>query len=214
MNQNSDFATVISICPFPIHEFKPGLFPATFSIPAVPEGGVETLIVGNRIIVRQRVPVIGNILEIPVPAVQVAKSIVDDRLTGQLLIKEGSRPGLFWVPGEYNNKEAAEHFAPQIADARMIQKQWFLDLVIMADDDWNKTHQHRFISDLQRYACRILGLNRPWSTETVDNVQDKRCLACYSPMHAKATICPTCKTNQIEFADATSVKIPVAAAKE
>jgi len=201
MSMDLSQATVISICPFPIKEFKPGLIPNTFEIPAVADGDIEILNIPAGIFYRQRIPVVGNIIEIPAPAVQVAESIVQDRLMGQLGTSENSKPGLFWVPGFYTKEEAKVNFKDEIYEVTRKQKKWFLDLVALADDDWNKYHQHKFISDIQRHAAHALGLIKDWSISVAD-ASDKRCLACYSPMNPKAIICPTCKTNQDEFAKA------------
>lgn len=199
MSIDSATATVISICPFPIEETKPGIVPNIFHIPPVAPNDIEVLHISDKVYYRQRVPIVGNILEIPIPAAQVAESIINDRLTGQLLYSPTSKPGLFWVPGTYTKDEAKIKFAKEIKEATEFQNQWYLDLVKLADDDWNKYHQHRLITDLQRHAGRVLGLERDWLVEAII-ASEKKCLACYSSMHVNAVICPTCRTNQEEFA--------------
>lgn len=191
-------ATIISICPFPIDEFKPGIIPSFFHIPPAKEGDIEILNIGINVTSRMRVPVMGNVIDMSVPAMTLAKAIVEDRLTGQLYHREDAKPGLFYVEGTYSKEEAKAKFVGEIKDADALQKNWFIHLVRLADDDWAKSHQHRYISDTQRYAAKALGLTKDWNL-TVNEVLDKRCVACYSQMHAMATICPICKTNQIEF---------------
>ena len=195
----SDTATIISICPFPIEETKPGLVPNSFRIPAAALNDIEILNITNNVYCRQRVPVVGNILEIPILASTLAESIVNDRLTGQLLYSTTSKPGLFWVPGTYNKAEAKIKFAKEIKEVTEYQNNWYIDLTKLADDDWNKYHQHKFITDMQRHAGRVLGLERDWLVEAAV-ASEKKCIACYSSMHVNAAICPTCRTNQEEFA--------------
>lgn len=199
MNENAATATVISICPFPISEFKPGLFPNTYNLDAVKPGDIGILNIPDTVYYKHRIPVVGNVITVPVPATQLAESIVADRMTGQLLYSETSKPGLFWVKGTYNKTEVRVKFAAELAVANLLQKQWFADLVKLADDDWNEHHQHKYISDLQRHAAKDLNLERDWLVSVITDV-DKKCIACYSNMHINAAICPTCKTDQEEFA--------------
>jgi len=207
MNQHG--ATIISICPFPIDEFKPGIIPSNFHVDAAKDGEVQVLNIGTNVVSRMRVPVMGNTIDMSIPAMTVARAIVEDRNTGQLYYSPEAKPGLFFVEGTYSREEAKLNFQKEIEEANRLQNNWFEHLVKLADDDWAKSKQHRYISDTQRYAARKLGLTKDW-TFTATDAADKRCAACYSPMHALAIICPTCKTNQIEFAKGLASVPPAA----
>lgn len=197
---DASYATIISICPFPIRETKPGLFPNAYSIKAAAPGDIEILNINDQVYFSQRVPVIGNVIQIPVPAKELAESIVSDRLTGQLLYSATSKPGLFWVPGKYSKQAAKIKFKAEIDEANIYQNQWYADLVKFGDDEWNQHHQHKFITDLQRHAARILGLEKEWLIEAVAAADvTKKCVACYSPIHINAVICAICRTDQEEF---------------
>jgi len=197
---NPQGATIISICPFPIDEFKPGIIPSTFHVDAAPEGDIAILNIGINVTSRMRVPVVGNTIDMNIPAMDIARAIVEDRLTGQLYYRPDAKPGIFYVSGTYSKEEAKATFSKELKDAEVLQKNWFIHLVKLADDDWAKSKQHRYISDLQRHAAKAIGVTKEW-TFSVGDVSDKRCAACYSQMHALAIICPVCKTNQIEFAN-------------
>lgn len=194
----TDGATIISICPFPLDEFKPGLIPSVFHVDAAKENDIAILNIGYGIKARMRVPVIGNTIDMDVPPATIAKAIVEDRLSGQLYYGPEAKPGLFYVEGTYSKEECKVTFSSEISEANKIQKNWFLNLVKMADDDWAKSKQHRYISDLQRHAARALGLTKDWNFD-VSNASDARCVACFSQIHPLAAICPVCRTNQAEF---------------
>jgi len=63
----------------------------------------------------------------------------------------------------------------------------------MADDDWEKSRQHKFISDIQRYAAKSLKLVRPWIISTITDQGLIKCVACQSNIDSKAIICPNCR---------------------
>jgi hypothetical protein len=177
---NPQGATIISICPFPIDEFKPGIIPSNFHIDPAAEGDISILNLGNDIKSRMRVPVVGNVIDMNISPIDMARAIIEDRLTGQLYASPEAKPGLFFVEGTYSKPEAKIQFKKEIADMDLIQKNWFIHLVKIADDD------------------------------SILEVADKRCVACFSQMHQKATICPICKTNQAEFTAAQNAgKTPV-----
>lgn len=185
-------ATVVSICPFPIREEKPGLVPGIFTIGAAKEGDLEVLVVGDSTHTI-RIPVQGTRITSTEPAETIAAAIVNDRLTGQLLFKPDCKPGLFWVPGEHTKESIAKNHALLLQDAIRYQRNWFTALVKLADDDWAQYHQHKFISDIQRHAGKVLGVERDWLTQEIAAGQSK-CPACYTNVDPRATICFNCKT--------------------
>jgi hypothetical protein len=207
MSVDQSKATVVSLCPFPIDEFKPGLIPSNFRIPTAEDGDIQVLVIPATIINRFRVPVVGNIINQSVPAIQVARAIVEDRLTGQLAYAVDCHPGLFWVPGAYTKQEAKVQLADLIAAETLTQRKWFGEIVKMADDDWNKHHQHKFITNLQRHAAKILNLDKDWNREQLAvSASLKDCIACFTKIDARANICPNCRSAQ-SVAKPASIKV-------
>lgn len=189
-----DKCTVVSIVPFPIDEKKPGLYPGHFRIPAAKADDFELLVV-ERSVHHVYVDHDRGSLTVPVPSDEVARSICQDYTRGQLLYVMGeSEPGLFFVPGEYTSKKAIlEVIKEKLAAAREMQRNWFVKLVKLGDDEWNKYHNHKMISDLQRYAAKTLGLQREWNVEGQAEATSF-CPACKMVMPTGALICGSCRT--------------------
>jgi hypothetical protein len=202
-------ATVVSILPQSIYEQKPGLAPSTYRIDGVEKGDIEVLIVAdNRYIMHvmdQERPI-----TVPVPCDEVARAVVDDYVHSQLAVSDDppACPGLFWVEGGHTKADIEENFGESLAISRIKQNNWFKNLVHLGDDDWNKYHQHRMISDIQRIAAKDLGLSRDWLSVT-DAVDVPRCPACGSTVaFREAVICSICRCilnaeryNEFKFAD-------------
>lgn len=187
-------ATVISIVPFPIMEFKPGLYPGNFDIPAAKKNIPEVIHVGTSV---YYVEVdVDRSIQIQCPPEDVAKALVDDYVMSNLAYNEEANcaPGVFWKSGRFDTTDIITKFSRELDEFKLRQHNWFLALVKMADDDWEKTAQHKTISDMQRYAAKSLGLERPWIIipKTVgDNFQ--KCLACAALIAKEAIVCPHCR---------------------
>lgn len=189
----ADKATVISIVPFLINESKPGLYPGNFYISPAAEGDFEFLVV-TRAVHHVYLDSDRGSLTIPTTSDEIARSICDDYKKAQLAYGANTEPGLFWIEGEYKDKKAILAVAAdKIADARRKQRNWFTRLVEIADDEWNKYHSHKMVSDLQRYAAKNLGLEREWNIQgTVASTSF--CPACRSIVSNEALVCATCRT--------------------
>jgi hypothetical protein len=61
----------------------------------------------------------------------------------------------------------------------------------MADDDWKRTRQHKFISNLARVAAKVLKQEREWSI-TPQEVGQINCPSCNSFVSSKAVVCGNC----------------------
>lgn len=193
-------ATVVSICPFPINEEKPGLVPNKFHIDAAPEGEVRTLILNDKIYYNERVPLMNITRQISERAAIVAESIVKDRETSQPGYKPDSMPGLFWVVGDYTPDQAKEELADKIAQARKFQINWYQNLIRQTDEDFRRTNSHAVVSDMARNAAKVLKLDKTWNqdlTAIPEEAPTKFCIACFSKIDKRATICPVCRTSQI-----------------
>lgn len=201
-------STIISIVPFVIKEFKPGVYPGNYTIPAAPENGISHCLVTPAVTFVDRID--QPSLRVNVTSIEVAKAIVEDYYHAALGINDDkdARPGLFYVQGTYH--ENFEYLFPEeLARARVQQKNWFLELVSIADDDFAKDRRHIVISDVQRYAAKALKFDRPWLLQVDDNIIEKTCPACFTVVHPKAIICATCKAvidveryKELKFAEA------------
>jgi hypothetical protein len=131
------------------------------------------------------------------PSDEVARSICEDYIkarSGQGITPGIAEPGLFFVDGEYKDKKDILVVHKELIDAaRDRQRQWFINLVELADDEWNKYHLHRSISDMMRFAANFLGLEREWNVEAkADSIQF--CPACKMTIQTGAIICGNCRT--------------------
>jgi hypothetical protein len=194
MASSHDKCTVVSIVPFPIVEAKPGLYPGYFRIHAAKADDFEFIVV-ERSVHHVYLDSDRGSLTVQVPSDEVARSIAEDYARAQLAYTQGiAEPGIFWIPGEYTDKKAIVAIAKdKLAQVREMQKNWFMRLVAIADDEWNKYHSHKSISDLQRFAAKSLGLDREWNIQgAVANT--KFCPACKTPTNVGAIVCSNCRT--------------------
>lgn len=185
--------TIISICPFPIDETKPGVHPNKYQIEAadLARHGIKTLIVKQGSFPVYMDSERGSFI-VPEQAATIAKAVVEDYCSSQIAADSTARPALFYVLGEYDEHEAKSEFATEILEAIKKQAEWFRRLVVMADDDWAKTKQHKFITDVQRYAGRALGLQREWLVEA-SAIKQISCPGCAEMINSKALKCPKCQ---------------------
>jgi len=221
-DETGQFAcTVVSILPFPITETKPGLIVGYYAMPAAKKDDFEILVVYPTHFPLYVDQTRGSV-PIPVPSDQLAQSVVDDFINSQMGIKrdaeEPAYPGLFFVLGKRDKEYIKKEHADALLEARTAQKNWFLRLVHLADDDWQRYRQHKTISDLQRFAARDLGLDRPWLLLVADKPQApgvKTCPACQMSVHEMAAICPSCRCvlneklyKSFQFASVGATNVP------
>ena len=191
-------ATIISIVPFAIAEEKPGIYPGYFVIPASTREAPEVLNVGESI---YHVEVDeGRSIVVKCSPHEIARSIVEDYVTSNLAYSENDNaaPGIFWKPGFYTKIEVIAKFSKEIKDIKERQWKWFIKLVRMADDDWEKTRQHKSISDMQRFACKALGQDRPWIIQPTEAMlmssnQIIKCPSCMSVLQIGVVVCANCR---------------------
>ena len=185
-------ATVVSLLPYPIlSEHKPGLFPAHYNIPAAPEGEMGVLVVndGQRGVYLDQER--GSELMI-VSGEVIAKSLVEDYVLSQPGQDQTAGPGLFWVKGVHTAKEIAEKFSKKVSTAVETQKDWWKRLVRLADDTWQHSHIIAQIGDLDRTACRQLGLKRDWLDDSPDAIT--KCPVCTTLISRLAMKCFACQS--------------------
>lgn len=189
MAESSVKSTVVSVVPFEIEERKPGLYPGYFKVPAAVDGEPQVLVIDNAVHYVYLDETRGS-LQVRVPSYEIAASIVNDYCGSQLAVEVDGKPGIFWVTGEVAAKDVKTKYPRELMQARELQKRWFLALVKIADDDWARYHQHKSISDFQRYAARSLNLDREWllAPETI-----AQCPACKNNVPVGAIVCPNCR---------------------
>lgn len=192
IRESSMNCTVVSIMPFPLKEHKPQIHPGYFQIPAARDKEVQCLPVGDSIHWMES-PFKGMPpIKITETSKTMARSIVSDYIEAQLAVDTNSFPGLFWVEGHYTpNGIKLEHKA-ELDMARDAQNNWFVNLVRIADDDWQKAHTHQAISDKQRFAAKALGLvDREWVSVTLDAIRI-RCPLCKEMVDPDAIVHSVC----------------------
>lgn len=191
--------TVVSCLPFQIREQKPGLFPiGLFCLPPAKKD-IEVLVVREGFYFRYIGE--GKQIEQYEKAELIARAVVNDFNNAQLGldlshedVEDNAQPGLFWVYGAWEVPDIKAMYADKLALAQKQQTRWFGRLVQIADDDWAKYHQHKMISDLQRYAASALGAPKEWSAPHIVAATMDTCPACRSNIPAGALVCMVCKT--------------------
>lgn len=200
-----DKATVVSLFPLLIKEEKPGIFPGRFTIE--PSNGEPSLLVVGQSVHYVDVGEGRPQLEIAVPAADIARSLVDDFVAAQIAVTDNARPGLTWLRGEITLVELKSKHVQLLIKLRAAQKAWYLELVKMADDDWQRYHKHSVVSDLERIAARSLGyVDRDWLI-VPEQLATAKCPACGTPIAETVVVCPSCRCivrpeeyNKLQFA--------------
>lgn len=200
--------TVVSVVPFPIKEFKPGLIPGYFEIGAS-DGKVPVCLVVPDARHNVYIDDTRGSLSVRDASDEVARSIVEDFLNSQLAITDGVHPGIFFLVGEWTPKQVEEQFGAELTEAKIAQQRWFIEICKIADNDWNRYHQHNVISDFQRRAAELLGYTKDsheWMAPSLV-MSSQKCPGCNSQVAAGIAICPTCscildkeKASKLEFA--------------
>lgn len=194
MAETQPICTVVSFFPFPLLEEKPGLIPNRFQIPASDTHKPQVLKVTKAMHYVYLDETRGS-LQVRDSPDEVARSIVDDFSNAQLGIGEGAKPGLFWVNGDYSAEQIEKEFKQEIVQAKVAQMKWFQAICRIADDDWNKYHQHNVVSDFQRKAAHLIGWKpeeHTWmNARALEN--SIKCPSCLTVVDGATVLCPTCK---------------------
>lgn len=180
--------TIVSAMPFELTEYKPGLNPSTYVMPAAEGDNVQVLHVEDAVY-----PVYigdGRNLQQVERAEVIANSVINDFVSAQLVHETDAKPALFVLDGKVTAEEVKTKHLTKLKTAQALQKAWFWKLVQLADDDWQKYRQHRMITDHQRMAARALGLKKDW-LYTIADMQD--CPGCGSKVLQNIAVCPNCR---------------------
>lgn len=184
-------ATIVSLFPEEINEFKPRLIPSYFKIPAAPQDGFVCVVI-NKAQFPIEVADGERTFLVPELPEDVAKAIVEDWVSAKIGVTPEDRPGVFWVDGAFDNTGIEKNFPLKLTDARNSQIRWFKRLVELANDEFARTKQVRTISDLQKTAAKYLGLtDLPWMQVEIVTTPSF-CKFCTIPVPEHALVCPNC----------------------
>ena len=189
-----DKSTIVSLLPKHIVERKATILPGIFEIPPGSPEKPALLVVGPSSWWRD-IDETQPLLELVNSSIQVADAVVKDYCSASLGCDMNERmPGLFYVPGEYTRERLKVEYAPLIAKYTRVQRNWFLELVKIADVLWVRTNGNPLaIGDDARMACRELNIsNKPWLSD-IQAMELVRCVACGNMRNPQYPICPTCK---------------------
>jgi len=207
MNQfPNDKSTVFSIHPFGMLEFKPGLYPGSFTVPGCfDDSEPQRLVVGTS---EHLIAVAGRkeSIRVTTPSYEVARSIVQDFLDGQFFASPEEHPGICWLQGEVSLADFKTKHKDRLAEMQAIQRRWFMLVVKKTQDDWNKYHNSRVVSDVARFAVKALELEIPeWMTVDTMGTKPTKCPACGTVNDPSNAWCSNCITG--------GMKIPINQAK-
>lgn len=191
-----DKSTIISIYPREINESKFTLQPTNFRIPAGTLEKPGVLVIGtaswwtysgdNR-----------PTIEVPVSSVAMADALIGDFCKGMLECDMvDARPGLIFIPGEYNYAEIMTNskIKEALNEAAAKQKNWYYRLVKIADSLWARSNGNPLsIPDDSRLAAEQLQLkDKPWMQD-YRTIQLVPCIACGSLKNPAFPVCSSCK---------------------
>jgi hypothetical protein len=118
---------------------------------------------------------------------------------------EGSFHGVFVCAGEKPTEQ-------ELVEARSKLEAFYRKLVAAADLEWERSHSPLFITDLDRRAARVLGLDKPW---LYDPRQQMECPLCAEKLKPGVAVCKSCgaildreKAKDYLFVTATLPAVP------
>ena len=168
---------------------KPGLYPAQYMIPRAKGEEFKFIIVkdGQRGVYLDFER--GSELMV-VPADTIARSLVDDYVISQPMQDQEAGPGMFWVKNSQTRETLEKSFKDKLLATWTYQRNWFSRLVRGADDLWIANHKFSQIGDLERIACRELGLKRDWLSDDPNFI--RKCPVCTTLISTEAIACFAC----------------------
>ena len=118
-------------------------------------------------------------LEFPISAREVADDLAREvNADGG----DGSYFGVFVCAG-------AEPTEAELTEARARLGGFYTDQVRIGDQEWERTHNHQFITDVERRAARWLGVEKDWCYEPKPMVD---CPACGEKLKPGVAVCKSC----------------------
>lgn len=185
-------ATIVSLFPLPIFERKP-LIPSLYQVPGAREEMKPEVLIVQEGIFHVYLDEYRGMMTIRTPAITVAESVVRDFMDGQYMLSAESRPAIWTLPGEWTTEEiqADKDQKERLQTENTLQLEWFRRLILVADDEWSKFHQHRMLTEVQRVAARRLRLVREWALDPKpEDIID--CPGCGVVVNKRVAVCREC----------------------
>jgi len=195
-----DRCTIVSVYPKQIKVYKPTLQPGKWIIPKAPIDGFSLLVVGPSSWYRE-VNESEPFLEIPSSSFVMVESILNDYMNGLPECNLTDRkPGLFFIPGEYDHltinsykDSQGRSFSELLKIAHERQNNWFKALVLQADVLWARSSGNPLtISDDARMAATMLKTDKAWLTDQ-KIYEMNNCPACGAMVNMAYPVCSNCK---------------------
>lgn len=187
---SQDKSTIVSMLPWLIKENKPAIYPGEFIIQPAEKDDISILVVGQSAFY---VTMDNRTIKQTTPSIQMAQSVAYDYIQASLDTYEDAGPGIFALFGGLTKEQVKKNHQLELIEYARRQRNWFDRLVRHADDEWNRNHQYKTISDIHRAAAKSLGLDKEWSRSHAEASMSK-CPACLSLIDPDAMICLNCKT--------------------
>ena len=185
-------ATLISLFPLPVFEKKP-LIPSIYQVAASQADMKPEISIVREGIFHVYLDEFRGMMTIKTPALTVAESVVRDFMDSQYMAGDDARPAFWSIPGAWTVAEiySTQEQKDRLTRENSLQLKWFERLIMVADDEWSKFHQHRMITEVQKIAATRLKLNREWAIEyTPENNTD--CPGCGALISKKVAVCREC----------------------
>ncbi len=117
--------------------------------------------------------------EFPITACAIAEDLAREINSDS---GEGSFHGVFVCAGEKPTDQ-------ELSEARARLNAFYQKLVAAADLEWERSHSPLFITDLDRRAARVLGLDKPW---LYDPRVQMECPLCAEKLKPGVAVCKSC----------------------
>lgn len=184
--------TVVSLLPFPVNEYKPGLVPCTFHLDASTDGKPQLLYLGECMHYMYLDGDRGS-LEVINPPHTIAESLVEDLKRAIPCTSPEASPAIWWIQGLLSVQDLLNTHKDDIEERLKSQDLWYKALIQESDDSWSRSRQHSMISDMARLACKSLGLAREWNIVVLEDVKPfENCPGCGTSHVVGIVICPSC----------------------
>jgi hypothetical protein len=188
-----DISTIFSIVPFEIREFKPGLYPGSFNIPACLNDASPQIL---QVSASEHLMTVGGKKEpirIITPSYQIANSIVIDFFDGQLWTTPEERPGICWIQGSIDIVLFKTKHLDMYDKMKLQQRKWFVRICKQTDNEWKKQQSYRVVSDQARFAAHSLGLDPEWLRAEEVGFTFNKCPACSTMNDPQNSVCSNCR---------------------
>lgn len=189
-----DRATVVSMYPLEILEYKHTIEPGIFHIPPASPEHPKLLIVTGSSWWRDISPD-EPMLEVPQPSQLVANSIVNDHNRAMFGFEaDKAHPALFWLPGIVTLEELDKKYKAEKEKNIKNQQNWFNNLIREADKLWARTNGNpASIPTISKIAGNFMNVKRAWM-EDFSPEEVIKCPACGVLVNPAFPVCANCKT--------------------